>query len=490
MVISRRAFSSSVMTVLGLPKLLGAARPKLVVLVILEQFRPDYLDLAASQLTAGGFRRLVERGSYFPDCRNSASTFSASSIATLATGAWPAQHGIVADSWFETAAGRAVRANDEALSATTLAAQIAADDRNSVHVIAMQRDHAAIFAGSPNASLYWLDENGVFATNDESPDWIKDFNQQHSPDAVRNTKWVALGAKPDAAPLRVLNYDVAHPDQFLELYEGSPFGQDAQFDLLSELITREKLGQGSGTDFVCLVAGAMSLLGYETGGRSPLMQQMTLRLDRRIEALLNQLSRAPGDGNYSFAMCGGHGAPPLATEDERPRMRVNGEAVAQSVDKALAAHGLGRVRKYVYPFLYLDTDGFREPEELRLAAARAALQQSPVAGYFTAGGACSTQDAWRQRFANSFDDRRSGDVMLSYRPEYVEAYGEGRGISYGSLYNYDVRVPLFLFGPLFRTGVYENVVETVDVAPTLARIAGVAAPSSSVGRVLGESVME
>jgi len=80
--------------------------------------------------------------------------------------------------------------------------------------------------------------------------------------------------------------------------------------------------------------------------------------------------------------------------------------------------------------------------------------------------------------------------MLSYRPEYVEDYEQGRGISYGSLYNYDASVPLCLYGPQFRSGSFESPVEAVDLAPTLARACGVAPPSSSTGRVLAEALAE
>ena len=125
---------------------------------------------------------------------------------------------------------------------------------------------------------------------------------------------------------------------------------------------------------------------------------------------------------------------------------------------------------------------------MRLAAAQAALDQPAVAGYYTAGGACSTHDEWERRFRNSFHPKRSGDVMLSYRPEYVEDFGAGRGVSYGSLYDYDARVPLFFYGPSFRGGIFEAPVEAVDVAPTLARVLGIATPSSSLGRVLGEAL--
>jgi arylsulfatase A-like enzyme len=218
---------------------------------------------------------------------------------------------------------------------------------------------------------------------------------------------------------------------------------------------------------------------------------MVLQLDREIEALLADLVRAVGESGFALALAGGHGAPPEPKTESRARMTVNGEALAQSVAKALDANKFGAVQKYVYPFLYLDTSGWRDPEPVRLAAARAALEYPSVANYYTAGGACSMAGEWERRFRNSFHPKRSGDAMLSYRPEYIEDFGGGRGVSYGSLYNYDVRVPLFLYGPpIFRAGVYESPVESVDVAPTLARAMGVAAPSSSVGRVLGEAMLE
>src|SRR5437588_9883276 len=88
-------------------------RPKLLVLVVLEQFRQDYLDRIFLRLDVGGLRRAVYRGAHFPDCRHLASTFPASSVATLATGAWPSQHGIVADRWFDRASKAQVRASSE-----------------------------------------------------------------------------------------------------------------------------------------------------------------------------------------------------------------------------------------------------------------------------------------------------------------------------------------------------------------------------------------
>ena len=467
-----------------------APRPKLLVLVVLNQMRPDYLDSAASQFTPGGLRRILDKGAFYPDCRHLASTFTASTLSTLATGAWPAQHGIVADSWFDRAAGRPVRASEEALLATTLAAQIEADPRMRSWVISLDESDAALFAGPGASRLYWMNQEGLFTTRGDPPDWLSIYNLQRNPEAARNAHWVAAGAKPDAPPLRTLTWSPDHPRDFFNLYKASPFAQAAQFDFLAELLARERMGQGGTTDVVFLLLGSTDRLGHETGGRSLLMPQMILQLDRRLEALFAQLAKTPGENAFNLVLAGAHGAPPEPPDESRARMAVDGETVAQAVAKNLAASDSGKVQHYLYPFLYLDTSGFRDPEPIRAQAGRAALHHPAVADFFTAGGASSTFDGWDRRFRNSFHPLRSGDVMLSYRAEYVEDFGPHRGVSYGSLYNYDVRVPLCFYGPQFRSGVYEGPVESVDVAATLARTLGVATPSSSVGRVLAEALVE
>jgi hypothetical protein len=473
--ICRRQFGACLLAGAARAALGASNRAKLLVIVLLEQFRPDYLETVRGQLAPGGFRRFLEKGAFFHNCLHEASTFSSSAIATLATGAWPAQHGIVADLWYERSIKQAVPPTDEDLLATTFAAQVAADPNNRVTVIGLDRAPGALFAGAPDAG--------------DTPNWLAPFNAQQTA-AARNASWRAVHAKPDAAPLRTLTYDPARPRDFLALYRGSPYSQTAQFELAGELVTRESLGKGNSLDVLCILDGSMAQLGHETGGRSPLMHQMTLELDRRLDAFFTLLARTPGETAFNFVLAGAHGAPPDPPSDARARMAVPGEQIAQTVDGALIAAGNGRVERYVYPFLYLNTEGFREPEPLREAAARAALTHPAVAGYYTAGGASSVRGEWERRFRNSFHPARSGDVMLSYRPEYVESFAPGRGVSYGSLYNYDARVPLAFYGPQFRPGQFEQVVAAVDLAPTLARVAGVGPPSSSVGRVLAEALTE
>src|SRR5206468_2251048 len=144
---------------------------------------------------------------------------------------------------------------EEHLLATTFASQIAAD-RGRVAVVSLDRSHAGLFAGTPDAALYWLDPDGRFATNIETPEWLPVFNARSSAETARDLHWMAIGARADAPPMRTLTFDPAHPGDFLNLYRASPFAQSTEFDLAEEVIARHGLGSGPATDLLCIVAGS------------------------------------------------------------------------------------------------------------------------------------------------------------------------------------------------------------------------------------------
>ena len=205
--ICRRQFGSLTLGGLAAGAFAAPPRPpKLLVLVVVEQLRPDHLDAVLSRSGPGGLRKLLDKGAHFPDCRHLASTFPATSVATLATGAWPSQHGIVAGTWFDTAARKPAGASSESLLATTLCEQVTRAG-NRVFVVSTDLSTAALFAGTPEARLFWMGENGEFATLGEPPDWLVNYNKAHPLDAARNFKWTAMGARPGAPPLRTLTYD-------------------------------------------------------------------------------------------------------------------------------------------------------------------------------------------------------------------------------------------------------------------------------------------
>ena len=444
----------------------------------------------------------MEEGAYFPECQMAATTFTSGGLATLSTGSYPQMHGIVADSWYDRAARKPVSAAPEALQATTLAGQIAAaDPANRIFAVALDSRDAALLAGPTPSDLFHRDAAGHFMARGkaESADWLANFNEANSPERLRNTAWFALGATKDVTPpLRTLVYDDAHPDNFLALYWSSWYGQKAQMDLVQQVILQQKLGLGPGVDFLAVGLGSSALLGYEVGSDSPLMRELVLHLDLEVQSLLAFLDKSLGPKNYTLAFTGAHGAT-RDPDGHRAALAIPGETVANAINQALSARYDLRdrrslyVERYLYPFVYLrlgDLEkAYVQPREARVLAGEAALSVPGVTGFYTADGDCSHSGDWLRRFRNSFHAVRSGDLMLAYGPEYVEDYGLGRGISYGSLYNYDTRVPLIFYGSPFETQGFETTVESVDLAPTLARAAGTAWPSSATGRVLGEALI-
>src|ERR1700730_17317180 len=157
MLVSRRRFGSLALTGLAAIQthlLQAQPRPKLIVLLISEQFRSDYLDLYGNFLSAGGFRRLTADGSYFPECQMVATTFTSGGLATIATGAYPQVHGIVADAWYDRPTKKPVPASPQALQATTLADEVAAaDPGNRIFAISLDPGDAAMVGGRTQPNL-------------------------------------------------------------------------------------------------------------------------------------------------------------------------------------------------------------------------------------------------------------------------------------------------------------------------------------------------
>jgi hypothetical protein len=481
--LTRRRFAGCIAGSLAAARLSAIPpRPKLFVLLLAEQFRSDYLSRFSGLFGPGGFRRLMEEGSYLPDCRMAASSFSASGLETIATGAYPESHGIVAESWYDAESKKMVTATAAVSQAGTLADEVtSADSRNRVFAMDIDGSRASLMAHRAPHKILALNRP---AGNEA--EWVDAFRQSHSPERFKNAKWQALQSEANAPPLRALVDNP--PEDFMALYNASPFAQETQFDFLRTAIGEEKLGQGLALDFVTVVLSPMALLGYEVGADSPLMREMVLHLDRQIELTLETLRKLP---SFGLAFAAAHGAP------DHDGRRVNGAAVAQAIDQALSdANDVPSaknryVERYVYPFVYLNHRQLSrydiDPRTARRIAGEAALRQAPgVAAYYTADGDCSRSGEWLRRFQNSFHAVRSGDLMLAYEPNAVEEYGAGRGISYGSLYNYDVQTPLLFYGSQFLPQTVERPVEPVDIAPTLARALRVASPSSTIGRVLGD----
>jgi predicted AlkP superfamily pyrophosphatase or phosphodiesterase len=445
--LTRRAFQRSLTAALAAAPVALALppRPKLMVLLVAGHFRTDYFDTHAASFSPGGFKRLLSGGAYFPNCVQQSVSFSATGLATIATGAYPATHGIVADRWYDPAAHSLSSAQADFLAATTFPASfLATDPRNRVFGIGQDSRLTRILT----------------SVTPYTPDSTKNL----APDTTAKQTWMATASPTGAAapaPLRTL--DPAKAKDFNALWRSSPMSQAAQFSFARDLITGNKLGRADGIDLLCINLDSLTALGLETGANSPLVFDMVNQLDRQVELLLKFLDDTLGENSYQVAFTAAHGIADTAQQ----------RVAAQDVATELAKHC--DLEAYIYPFVYL-----------RSGNVESAVKVLPqAAAWYTASGACSHSGLIRQRLQNSFHLRRSGDAMIAYAPGVSEDFAGGRGVSYGSIYNYDTRVPLLFFGPQFRAAEIEDPVELTAVAPTLCRALGAELPSTSSGQILG-----
>jgi predicted AlkP superfamily pyrophosphatase or phosphodiesterase len=430
----------------------------------------------------------MDEGSYFPSTNLGSSSFDSSAQATFHTGAYPAGHGIIAGRWHE---GKLITADSGMLQATTLAEQVrAADARNRTFSMSGNRKLAAIATGTTRPAqartFGATAEGGMEPYPGGDPEaWWRVLPRRGLPDAAHGFDWRAMYAAPGAPALRQLRFDAAHPEESVAEWQASPAGLGYQFDFLRELITREKLGKGAGIDLVTVTLDGFGLLARAEGGDSPLVRELLLNLDMELENLLTLLMMT--DADAAVVLHGLHGTPDLPAE--RNRSLVNGVLLAEQIEKSLTdrfgAPTRRRVETFLYPFLYLrgKSDSLANGREMRLAAGRAALATGKVRAFYTADGDCSQTGEFGDRMRNSFHATRSGDVMFAYPPGFIEDTGDKRGVSFGSLYNYDTQVPVIFWGPQFNAQQSDDNIHAVDVAPTLARVLDIGIPSSSVGEV-------
>jgi arylsulfatase A-like enzyme len=494
--------------------------PNLIVLVVAEQFRADYLDLLRPEFSRGGFERLLTQGAVYRRCRfDHLTTLAAPNAATLATGAYPEIHGIVAERWFDRethrlmhASGReaeiegaeSVPISPRRLQGSTFADELrlATSGGSRVLAISDRASPAVLLAGRQPIGCYWRGSGGAFETSayykSDLPPWVEEFNSAQAASRQQERAWVALRSPEGSDPLRVLRApDPATPESLSTLYRASPFAVAETFAFAERAIEAERLGQGTYTDFLVINISAPALLGLETWAESPLMRDLVLQLDRMLENFLGAIEKQVSLDKTLLVFTASHGLSPLPEQVRALGLsagRVSGDDVVRVMNEALAA-GFGPgvfVEKYVYPFVYLSAETHRRPAEARIqiikTAGEAARGVLGVAGYYSPE-ASSVPPAFEQRLRRSWFAGRSGDFLLTYDPYFVEYYGDGRGTAPGSMYRYDTDVPLIFFGKPFKTAHFAATADATSVAPTLSIVAGIPAPSSATGVALTEAIM-
>ena len=497
-------------------------QPHLLVVIIAEQFRADYLEIYRSGFSDSGFNRLSREGAAFQRLRfDHLATLTAPDAAILATGAYPELNGIVGDRWYDRERRKVVSAEEAWAEPYSVAPpdagpspgnligssfadelRLASDGQSRVVVVSGRAAPAVMLAGRRPNGCYWQKADGQFETSpyyaERLPAWAQEFNQNHPIMRFDGKPWVALDGAAQSAPLRVIQLRGPNGrDNFLALYHASPFATEDTFEFAKRAIEAEKLGNSQYTDLLVVHLSSPGRLALETGAYSPLMRDMVLRLDRSIADFLGWLEKGIGLNRVSLVFTATHGIPPLPDAAGKQGLtagRVAGDDVVRAINEAMEKEFDAPVfvEKYIYPFVYLNAQAhdlsdanFRRLTEV---AGQGALQVKGVATYFTPA-AVRIPSTIREKLRRSWHPPRSGDLLLVYEPYFVEQFGNSRGTSPGSLYRYDTDVPLILFGTGFKPGRFESEVDATAVAPTISALLGIPAPTSATGKVLSEALL-
>lgn len=498
------------------------ARPKLVVVIVIDQFRADYLERYHDQFTDGGFRVFLDRGAYFTDCNyDYANTRTAPGHATLFTGSYTSGHGIVANEWWDPQKKKRVTSVEDDttrllgaglsspgvsphnLRSDTLGDELKLATGGKARVFAVSlKDRAAVLpAGFSGDAAYWIDpKTGAWITStfyrQDLPEWARNFNNTHRTDKYWNREWKdaqgdALGS---TAPRNGKDGKAAG---FYEVVGATPFANEYQLEFAKELVLYEKLGAGSATDLLAISLSANDILGHQVGPDAPEMRSMALELDRQLAEFISFLGHQVGLANVWMALSADHGVAPLpefAKTLRLPAANLDSKALRDEINSLLSKR-YGKKADYLldldYPLAWLNDQAFasagRKEAEAETDAGQA-MTEAGLAGYFTksqlARGETPNTEAGR-RYAHSYSPEGGWYVIGVPPPFHV---GTSKGTDHATPFSYDTHVPLAFYGLAFQPGVYRTHAEPVDLAVTLASLLGINPPAQATGRVLTEAL--
>ena len=498
--------------------------PKLIVVIVIDQFRGDYLERYRDQFGDAGFRLLLEHGAYFPNCHyNYANTRTAPGHSTLFTGAYSNGHGIAANEWWDPKKKHMVTSvEDDAtkllgtpdakagasphnLLADTLGDELKLATQGKARVFGVSlKDRGAILpAGFAGDAAYWIDaKSGMWVTStyyrNDLPRWVQDFN------ASRPAKyWDREWKDPHGTVLASTAHRKAKDGTeagFYEVVGGTTFGNEYEFEFARELVVYENVGRGPATDLLTISLSPNDILGHRVGPDSPEMAQMALDLDHELADFFNFLGHQIGLADVWIALSADHGVSSLPDTVKGlriPAANAGAPKIEEQLNNAITAKFFpGHPAAYVkldYPLAWLDQEAFLAAHVRERDAETAvgeAMKQSGMRDYYTksqlaAGEVPATE--FGRKYLNSYSPEGSWFVMGV--PD-IYTVGGVKGTDHTSPYNYDTHVPLAFYGLPFRAGTYRMNVEPIDLAPTLASLIGINAPTHSVGRVLTEALSQ
>ena len=510
--------------------------PKLVVVIVIDQFRADYLQRFRPYFGTGGFNLFLRRGANFTQAEyQHAVTLTCPGHAVILTGTHANLNGIISNQWYDPKTRRQrycvaddsvtlLGSNTEGRSARNLIGSTVGDElkrnNSTSRVITVSgKDRSAIMLGGHTADgAYWMTDS-LFVTSTyymkEVPAWVREFNAPGRVMRYRRRLWDRVlpqdayemmgpddvGSEQNVAGLgRMFPHPMTAESfpRFIERFRTSPFQNEVVMEFAVAAISAERLGQDQDTDVLAVSLSAYDLIGHAFGPNSQEVMDAVVRTDRLLERFFRFLDRRVGLQNVLIVLTADHGVAPLPerVRQENPEAaRLDPARIAAASETALRARfGTPRRGAWVVqltpPWIYLNLDELtRRGIDLQAAervARDAAKEVVGVSQAFTATELREQQErGTASSAAFSFYPERSGNVYYELKP-YVIGWTEPTGTTHGSPWSYDTRVPLLWFGPSVKRGVYTRSVSIADVAPTISACLGIRPPAGARGRVLQE----
>ncbi|HKQ97281.1 MAG TPA: alkaline phosphatase family protein, partial [Candidatus Polarisedimenticolia bacterium] len=487
--------------------------------LVIDQFPADYLARFRERFGAGGLRRLVDGGARFTECAwPYAITDTAPGHSSLVSGTTPDRHGVVGNWWYDPALGRMVGAVEDdayplvgagaakpgasphALRSGTLGdtLRLATGGRAKVFGVSEKPRAAVLLAGpSANGAFFFDQGTGRMVTSTwyaaALPDWVRAFD-----DARPADRWFEKGWRGGGKVILPPGEAGARPGpKYYESLPKTPYIDRLLLDFTVRLVEAENLGADDDADLLLVSLSAHDYLGHAVGPHAEAMAALTGEVDTAIASFLETLDRRVGRDRYLVALTADHGVAPTLETTARLKVATRGydgthlrevvkRALAERFGSAdpIAVHG--EPTKYWFDAAALARHKTTAAEAGQVAGMAAVADAGGALLGYLAGDRSDLDATTLRACGLSHDRERSPDLLLVRAPWALDR--EFEASDHGSPWSYDARVPLVLYGPPFRPGIYRQAVTPTDLAPTLADILEIAPPPMATGRVLTEAL--
>ncbi|MBI4947328.1 MAG: alkaline phosphatase family protein [Bacteroidetes bacterium] len=500
------------------------AQPKLVVGIVVDQMRYDYIRKYWKKFGNDGFKRLVNEGYSCTNTNyNYVPTFTGPGHASIYTGATPVVNGIVSNHWIENGTKEvtycvddksvsAVGGNNSAgqmspknLLSSTIGEGLKKFSLNKSKVIGIAlKDRGAILPAGHNANAaYWYEgSNGNWISSTyymkELPQWVSDFNKKESAKKYLSQTWTTFlpieqytesdaddnnceePFKGKAKPTFPYNLSALMKENGeLGLLRSTPFGNSFTNDFAIETIRRERLGKGNATDLLCVSFSSTDYIGHQFGPQSVEVEDCYIRLDKDIAALLKFLDEWVGKNNALVFLTSDHGAGesfPCMQKKNIPSGVMDEKTISDSLKRFfLRVYGDTSLLAAVLDYdVYLNNNKIEEkkinPDEVRNKTANYLLSMNGIADAITSADIQKNNfgDSIRSKVKEGFNPPRCGDVIFVLKPHWLEGYR--KGTSHGSPYIYDTHVPLLWWGGNIPHGSSNEAITITQIAPTVSAL--------------------